>query len=274
MENAIIYILSMILCLSGCGQNIPEETPDDVVNEVVSTEEPTQVPTEIATEVPTEPPTEAPTEPLYAVTGKVIVIDAGHGINPSKEKEPNAPGSSVMKTAFATGTRGATQTEEQLNLSVALKLQVALEARGAIVHMTRTTHDTTLSNVGRAQFANNLNADISVKIHADGNDNSSAKGATMLIPKGQYVSADVIAKSREAGQIIIDEYAKATGAKNRGLWERDDMTGFNWSTVPVVLIELGFMTNPTEDALMATEDYQNKMVTGIVSGLEIYFTGK
>ena len=50
------------------------------------------------------------------------------------------------------------------------------------------------------------------------------------------------------------------------------MTGFNWSKVPVILVEMGFMSNPGEDRLMETEDYQTKMVNGIVNGLERYFS--
>ncbi len=266
MSNLFVYILSAVLCLSGCGCDDGYEYFEDEDEEIIveaSTEEPT--------ETESEELTEEVTEKRYAVTGKVIVVDAGHGKNPSKEKEPNAPGSTVMKTAFATGTSGKYQTEEELNLAVALKLQAALEERGAIVHMTRTTHETTLSNVGRAQFANDLNADISVKLHADGNNSSSPHGTSMLIPGNTYVSDDVVTKSREAGEIVLNEFVAATGAKNRGLSVRNDMTGFNWSTVPVILIEMGFMTNPEEDALLATDEYQNKMVQGIVSGLEIYF---
>ena len=49
------------------------------------------------------------------------------------------------------------------------------------------------------------------------------------------------------------------------------MTGFNWSKVPVVLLEMGFMTNPEEDAKMETDEYREKIVSGIVNGLIKYF---
>ena len=207
-----------------------------------------------------------------SLSGKVIVVDAGHGINNSKRMEAIAPNSLETKRAFVSGTSGARQTEEQLNLSVSLKLQKELERKGAIVYMTRSAHQCDVSNIDRALFANNLNADISVKIHADGNNNKSINGVSVLVPGDKYIKdSALIEKSRLAGELILDSFITETGAANRGISVRNDLTGFNWSQVPIVLVELGFMSNPTEDKLMETEEYQNKMVAGIVMGLEKYF---
>ncbi len=62
----------------------------------------------------------------------------------------------------------------------------------------------------------------------------------------------------------------ATGATNRGLMVRSDMTGFNWSDVPVIIPEIGFMTNPAEDRLLATAAYQDKIVQGLTKGILAY----
>ncbi len=163
-------------------------------------------------------------------------------------------------------------TEEQLNLAVALKLQKVLIEKGAAVHMTRTKNECDLTNVDRAIFANDLKADISVRIHADGNSNSSIHGVSVLIPGNKYISDDVVLeKSRLAGESVLSEFVRETGAVNRGIIVRTDLTGFNWTEVPVILVEMGFMSNPEEDKLMETEDYQNKMVQGMVRGPELYF---
>lgn len=206
------------------------------------------------------------------LSGKVIVVDAGHGLSKDSGQEAIAPGSSQTKPKFVSGTAGKNQTEEELNLSVALKLKEALEEKGAVVHMTRETHETTRSNIDRAKFANDLNADISVKLHADGSDNTSVKGILMLVPGGQYIKdKDVITKSDTAGKRVLEAVLDETGAVNRGVSVRNDMTGFNWSTVPVILLEMGVMTNPEEDALLETDGYQKKIVNGIIEGLEVYF---
>lgn len=64
---------------------------------------------------------------------------------------------------------------------------------------------------------------------------------------------------------------KATGAKNRGLYERNDQASFNYCKVPCTLIEMGFMTNPEEDRLLNSESYQDKLVLGMVNGILRYF---
>lgn len=214
--------------------------------------------------------------PEYEVfDGKIICIDAGHQAKGNYEKEPIAPSSNVMKGKMSAGTAGiATGTPEyKVNLAVSLKLKDVLETHGAKVIMTRETDDVDIGNIQRAQIANLNGADISVRIHADGSDNRQMKGILVLYPGDKYVNdGQLRMKSRIAAQKVLDGMVAATGAISRGIMARDDLTGFNWSTVPVILVEMGMMTNEEEDRLLNTPEYQDKIVKGIMDGLADYFS--
>lgn len=208
--------------------------------------------------------------------GKVICIDPGHGKTSRKEKEPIYPGAQEKKAANVSGASGKHMTEEELNLEVGLKLKQELEELDAEVYITRTEHESDMSNIERAEFANGKKSDIVIRLHADGSESSSVAGVSMLLPSPKrvcegYLTGDIVKKSRMAGEYILEEVCRNTGAINRGTVERADMTGFNWSSVPVVLLEMGFMSNPEEEKKLSQDEYQRKIIAGIVSGLEIYF---
>ena len=139
--------------------------------------------------------------------------------------------------------------------------------------MTRTTHDVDLSNIDRAAIGNQANADAVIRIHANGSTNASVSGAeTVCITKNNPYCPGIYAKSRALSDAVLTEFCKATGAKKRSVWETDTMTGLNWSTVPVTILEMGYMSNQNEDLTMATASYQKKMVLGTANGIDAYFS--
>lgn len=205
---------------------------------------------------------------------RLIAIDAGHQSHGNSDQEPVGPGSDETKAKVASGTSGSASglKEYELTLEVSMKLKEELQSRGYQVYMIRETNDVDISNAERAQAAAGQGADILVRIHANGVDDSSVHGALTMAPSldNPYVGA-IAAKCQSLSRAVVDSFCAATGAANLGVQQTDNMSGINWSTIPVTIVEMGFMTNPEEDLLMASEDYQNKMAAGIADGIDSYF---
>lgn len=204
----------------------------------------------------------------------VIMLDPGHQLKGDSATEPNGPDSTEMKARVSDGTTGITTgvAEYELTLKIGLMLRDELVSRGYTVLMTRETHDVNISNMERAQMANQADADITVRIHGNSYSDDSVYGAETLAPSTSnlYVG-DIAEDSQKLSQAIIHAYCEATGMNNRGVKIDDTMTGINWCEMPVTIIELGFMSNPTDDTNMQDDAYQQKMVDGIADGIDVYF---
>lgn len=202
----------------------------------------------------------------------VICIDPGHQAHANLTPEPIGPGSTQTKPMVAGGTTGINTRlpEHQFALAVSMKIKERLEARGVRVVMTRVTSDVDISNSQRAQVANAADADLFLRIHADGSTNTAAHGISTLYPSGNAWVVPIEASSLRAAQLTHASVVGATGASDRGVVGRSDMAGFNWSVVPSIIVECGFMTNPTEDQLLASEHYQDHLADGITDGVMAY----
>ncbi len=242
----------------------PVETP-----QVVKPEEPSKEKPPIIVDKKPEPTVQKPT------SGRLIVIDAGHQAKGNSAKEPNGPGSSAMKAKVSSGTKGVSTGlyEYELNLDVTFKLQKELERRGYHVLLVRSSHQVDISNVQRAEFANENGADAFIRIHANGSDDQSVHGAlTICQTSSNPYNAATYKQSYSLSEKVLKQMVLATGAKDRGVWQTDTMTGINWSKVPSTIVEMGFMSNPKEDDLLATGSYQDKIVQGISNGIDAYFS--
>jgi N-acetylmuramoyl-L-alanine amidase len=200
----------------------------------------------------------------------VVVVDPGHDLRANPETEPIGPGSATLKIKDGGGTTGVVTglREAELNMRVARRLRSLLEGAGVDVVMTRTTTSrTSMGNIARARIANRAGAALFLRIHADGSTDRAVRGTHTLYPAlRRGWTDDVYAESRRAAGIVQRALQAALGFPDRGLQERSDFTGFNWSDVPVILVEMGFMSNPTEDRLLAAPEHQRRAAVGLCRG--------
>ncbi len=223
--------------------------------------------------------TEETEETEETVERLVVAIDPGHQgswVNMS-DKEPNGPGSSEMKAKATTGTQGrySGKAEYELNLEISLLLREELERRGYEVILTREDHDAAISNSERALMAYEEGGDIYVRIHANGSDDTSVQGALAMVPSASNPYVGALAEdSYLLAECILDGYCKSASFASLGIQYYDNMTGINWSKLPVMILEMGFMTNESDDLRMADETVQPLMAAGIADGIDAYFIKK
>ena len=280
MKKKIIMLLCATLMLTGCaGASKANEDKTSVAKARVvdktseASNKPAKEEKERREKLVQEAVAEAKENESNKKASGTIVIDPGHSAVVAEGSEPLGPGSSEYKAADASGTSGVSTgvKEYELTLDISEQLKEELEARGYTVIMTRESNDVPISCIQRADVANNAGADAYVRVHANGSGDSSVTGAmTICTTSDSPYVPELYTASRQLSDCIIQKYCEATGCRSEGVWETDTMSGNNWSQVPVTIIEMGYMTNPEEDQLMETIDYQQKMVQGIANGIDQY----
>jgi len=209
---------------------------------------------------------------LEALTAALICLDPGHGTPPAigRQTEPIGPGSRKRKIKDGGGSPG----EAEVALAIAKKTRSLLLARGYRVAMTRTGPTFSYGNGGniaRAQFCNRRHAALMLRIHADGSTDTSQHGASTLYPAlHRGWTDDIYDSSLRAARLVQRATVAATRAHDLGLVRRGDLTGFNWSNVPAILVESGFMTNSAERRLLQLSTYQWKVARGFSAGVAAF----
>ncbi len=186
--------------------------------------------------------------------GKVIYLDAGHGgLDPG----------TIYKNIY----------EKDINLIICEKLQKILEKNGAIVYQTRygdydlsnnntnTRKKSDLNN--RAKIINESNADIYISIHLNSITSSTWSGAQVFY--------DDINDKNKIFADIMQQQLKQDLKTNREVKEIKDILLNRKVTIPGILIEAGFLSNPNDRYLLRQDDYQEKIANSIKNGLVKYF---
>ena len=188
----------------------------------------------------------------------LICLDPGHGTaaEVGRQLEPIGPGSARLKIKDPGGAPG----EAAVALAIARRTRALLLARGFRVAMTRDSSGYRGGNRERARFCNQRGAALMMRIHADGSSNSSVRGISTLVPAARRGwTDDIYGPSARAGRLVQRELVATTGARDLGVAERSDLTGFNWADVPAVLVETGFMSNRREASQLRSPGYQQKV---------------
>lgn len=284
-KKVLIFIVSLLLILVGFFLYPSYKTAElkeadsqyltEMENPDADIETPATTDNELIEDLATDET--ATEEPNIDNQDKVIVIDAGHQQKGDLSKEPIGPGASEQKAKVTYGNVGVkTGTPEyQLNLEMALKLQTELESRGYTVIMCRTENDVNISNSERAAIANEANADAFIRIHCNGYDSSSVHGAmTMCQTPNNPYNGNRYEESRLLSECVLDYLVDETGCKKQNIFEDDSMSGINWSMVPVTIVEVGYLSNPDEEAKLVTDDYQQKVAVGIANGVDAYIAAR
>ncbi|NOU73961.1 N-acetylmuramoyl-L-alanine amidase [Paenibacillus sp. LMG 31458] len=291
---SVVVWMVCVLVAVGCTSQvldrpaIPQESP--IVSKetpIVSKETPAVTSSATMQPVAESPAAESKTkptaEPAASKTaaipkqGRLVMLDPGHQRHGNNAPESVGPDTRETKPKVSSGTVGVRtkKPEYVLNLEVSQLIKDELVRRGIEVAMTRESHEVDISNKQRADMANEAGAALAVRIHADGDSSPKTKGFSVLYPSASSAAVKPIsAESHEAASFILKHLKSATDTAGRGLSARSDLSGFNWSKVPVVLVELGFMTNPEEDELMSEAEYQKKLALGIADGIEQFLKSR
>ena len=214
-------------------------------------------------------------EAALPLQGVKIGIDPGHQRVYDNTGEPVAPGSNVKKQRVAGGTSGCRShvMEYEVNLDVGLILMTMLTEAGAEVYITHDTLDVNISNKERAEFFNEHEVDLGIRLHCNKAKNRKSRGAVMLVPDQKHTA--FFDENCRAALTVLDHYCAVTGLpkhmKEGRLEIRDDQAGFNWCTRPIICIEMGYLSNEYDDALLSDPEFQILMAQGIFEGISAYF---
>ncbi|HAG08411.1 MAG TPA: N-acetylmuramoyl-L-alanine amidase, partial [Desulfotomaculum sp.] len=186
----------------------------------------------------------------------LVVLDPGHGGN-----EPGAVGSTGLK-------------EKDVNLDVAKKVKKILTSQNIKTELTREG-DNYVDLYERSGMANNFGASVFVSIHMNAHENRGANGTSVFYycyfneqKKEEIVRQE---KSKELANIVQQNLLNLLGLKDRGV-QQANFAVLRTTSMPAVLIEAAFISNYTEENLLAQEYFRQKIAQAIAQGITDFIT--
>ena len=177
----------------------------------------------------------------------VILLDAGHG-----GRDPGTIGS---KTRVQ---------EKEITLAIVRKIEAYLKAQNITVRLTRET-DESMPTADRRRMVRQLSAKLLVSIHCNSSPQPSARGIETYY---------LYEEGRTLAQTLHQSLVAGTGSPNRGIHQEEFMVLCHaFTATPAALLEVGFLSNPREEALLQSDAYQNKIAQAIAQGIVKYVEG-
>lgn len=189
----------------------------------------------------------------FPLLGKVIYLDAGHG-------------------GIDAGAIVNNLLEKEINLIIVKKLESALVAKGAVVYLTRDgDYDLASSNVGRkrsdlynrAKLINESDADMYISIHL--NSTTSSKW------RGLQVFYNSVNSENKVIAEVMDSVFRSNLSNVREVKKENSYYMYQRIKIPGILIEAGFISNPSDNYILRSDDYQEKLVNNMVNGIIKYY---
>lgn len=222
---------------------------------------------------------------------RVIFLDPAKQITENAEEEYILPQDSTESKIAAYTTPGDAPEEQvkekmsraavgvstgnfeyDITLDVAAYLAEDLKTRGYTVTMSRTTDNVNISNADRAELANAAGADLYLRLQAGSTGNAGDSGMTGFITTSRNPhTKDSYQQSYELCYDVLKEASAASGLTRLGICETDRMTSLNYCNMPAASLNMGFLSNASDDQQLGDPAVQKKIADGIADGIDEYF---
>lgn len=186
-------------------------------------------------------------EDPHEVYDRIVVVDVGHGGND-----------------IGTYSANMVYYEKNINLDIALYLKELLDKEDMKVYYTRLKDEKVYLNP-RLNLANDLNADLFISIHCNGDESNQPNGSEVLYTENVKTKGF---SSKKLATICLEELLAVTQTKNRGIVESSEIHIVGNANVPVALVEVGFMSNEKDMNFLKEEENLKKAALGIFNGIK------
>ncbi len=207
------------------------------------------------------------------LSGVIVCLDPGHQSLPvSVARVQKMPGSNETAKGGSAGQAQGCVTlrrESVVVLEIAYKACRALREMGASVYMTRWEEQVSVTNMERAAYANEVNADYFIRIHLNLADSKTADAIYVYSPKNSAYAREAADEEtyQAMNAALLEALKSATGVEGGRSRFSDQFIANNWAKMPAFLIEAGFMSTPSNDLLCSYAPYQQRIADGIAQGV-------